>query len=98
MNRPRFDVDPPTWTIAGRRRAWLAPGWLALLGTAGCLSHDVSTKPIEIKPIHITMDINLKVQRELEEFFDFEREVEKPTNASAEPNKDPVPNKDKEQR
>lgn len=39
----------------------------------GCLSHHVETEPIEIKPIHITMDINLRVQRELDEFFDFEK-------------------------
>jgi len=39
----------------------------------GCLSHHVETAPIEIKPIHITMDINLRVQRELDEFFDFEK-------------------------
>jgi hypothetical protein len=39
---------------------------------ASCLSHRVESDPIEIKPIHITMDINLKVQRELDEFFDFE--------------------------
>ena len=43
---------------------------LALVG--GCFSHRVETAPIEIKPIHITMDINLRVQRELDEFFDFE--------------------------
>lgn len=39
---------------------------------AGCVSHRVRSEPIEIKPIHITMDINLKVQRELDRFFDFE--------------------------
>ncbi len=39
----------------------------------GCVSHRVTSQPIEIKPIHITMDINLRVQRELEEFFDFEK-------------------------
>lgn len=37
-----------------------------------CFSHTVESAPIEIKPIHITMDINLRVQRELDEFFDFE--------------------------
>lgn len=42
---------------------------LAMLMTA-CLS--IESKPIEIKPIHITMDINLRVQRALDEFFDFD--------------------------
>jgi hypothetical protein len=27
---------------------------------------------VEIKPIHITMDINIRIQRELEEAFSFE--------------------------
>ena len=39
---------------------------------SGCISHSVQSAPIEIKPIHITMDINLRVQKELDEFFDFE--------------------------
>lgn len=56
------------------RAVWLASAsvvpWLALAG--GCISHSVASAPIEIKPIHITMDINLRVQRELDEFFDFE--------------------------
>ncbi|MEO6594163.1 MAG: hypothetical protein ABIP94_05370 [Planctomycetota bacterium] len=51
-------------------------GWRVLPFVAlasGCISHSVSTAPIEIKPIFITMDINLRVQRELDEFFDFEK-------------------------
>jgi hypothetical protein len=49
-------------------------GLLSLATLAsGCISHTVQSAPIEIKPIHITMDINLRVQRELDEFFDFER-------------------------
>lgn len=57
-----------------KRAVWLASAsavpWLAL--AAGCISHSVQSAPIEIKPIHITMDINLRVQRQLDEFFDFE--------------------------
>lgn len=30
----------------------------------------------EVEPIHITLDVNLKVDRELDEFFAFEREIE----------------------
>jgi hypothetical protein len=56
-------------TAAARVRASLLP--LAALAGA-CFSHSVQSAPIEIKPIHITMDINLRVQRELDEFFDFE--------------------------
>ena len=52
------------------RTACVAP--LALLACS-CIEHKVQSAPIEIKPIHITMDINLRVQRELDEFFDFEK-------------------------
>lgn len=34
---------------------------------AGCLS--VETKPIEVKPIHITVDVNVKVDKALDDFF-----------------------------
>ncbi|WP_368506811.1 YnbE family lipoprotein [Victivallis sp. Marseille-Q1083] len=30
---------------------------------------EVDVKPIEIKPIHITLDINIKVDRALDDFF-----------------------------
>ena len=56
-------------TAAALRAARLLP-FAAL--AAGCITHNVESKPIEIKPIHITMDINLRVQKELESFFDFE--------------------------
>jgi hypothetical protein len=41
----------------------------------GCTKHTVETKsqvelaPVEIKPIHITIDINIKVDRALDDFF-----------------------------
>ena len=36
-----------------------------LLG--GCLN--VKTAPIEVKPIHITVDVNVKVEKALDDFF-----------------------------
>ena len=48
---------------------------LAML--AACTSHTVKVEPIEVKPIHLTMDINVRVQRELDDFFDdIEEEAE----------------------
>jgi hypothetical protein len=41
----------------------------AVAVAGGCLS--VKTEH-EIKPIHITLDVNLKVQKELEDFLNFE--------------------------
>jgi hypothetical protein len=40
---------------------------LVLLSTGGCLS--VRTEPIEVKPIHVTVDVNVKVDRALDDFF-----------------------------
>ncbi len=37
----------------------------------GCNStHQVEVKPVEIKPIHITIDVNVKVDKALDDFFD----------------------------
>lgn len=36
-----------------------------LLG--GCLN--VRTEPIEVKPIHITVDVNVRVEKALDDFF-----------------------------
>ena len=57
-------------------RCWLLVAVVATLwATHGCdVRHDVKVEPVEIKPIHITMDINIKVDREVDSFFN---EVEK---------------------
>lgn len=34
-----------------------------------CTRHEVDVKPVEIKPIHITIDVNVKVDRALDDFF-----------------------------
>jgi hypothetical protein len=52
--------------------------WLAVIGlllSAGCTKHVIETKsdvavaPIEVKPIHITIDINIRVEKALDDFF-----------------------------
>jgi len=46
-----------------------------LIMIAGCTQHKVETKshvevaPVEVKPIHITIDVNIKVDRALDDFF-----------------------------
>lgn len=40
---------------------------LPLLAFGGCLN--VKTEPIEVKPIHITVDVNVKVEKALGDFF-----------------------------
>jgi hypothetical protein len=39
------------------------------LTPSACTRHEVEIKPVEIKPIHITIDINVKVDRALDDFF-----------------------------
>ncbi|MDP2136458.1 MAG: hypothetical protein Q8J74_01260 [Candidatus Didemnitutus sp.] len=48
-----------------KRPAIFLAGLPLLFG--GCVQ--VRTAPIEVKPIHITVDVNVKVERALENFF-----------------------------
>lgn len=48
-------------------RPSLLPILLPVLLLGGCLN--VKTEPIEVKPIHITVDVNVKVDRALDDFF-----------------------------
>lgn len=42
----------------------------ALWGLSSCATyHEVEVKPVEIKPIHITIDVTVKVDRALDDFF-----------------------------
>jgi len=43
---------------------------LFVLIAAGCTQHKVEVAPVEVKPIHITIDVNVKVDRALDDFFD----------------------------
>ena len=44
----------------------------------GCSTkHEVEVKPVEIKPIHITIDVNIKIDRALDDFFgDIDKEAD----------------------
>ncbi len=45
--------------------------FLSFFVFAGCQSsHEVELKPVEIKPIHITIDVNVRVEKALDDFFD----------------------------
>lgn len=45
----------------------------------GCATrHKVEVAPVEIKPIHITIDVNIRVDRALDDFFgDIDKAAEK---------------------
>ncbi len=54
---------------------------VAVVAAAGALllpacTHTVKVEPIDVsvRPIHLTVDINLKVDRALDDFFDFEKD------------------------
>lgn len=49
-----------------KRPLLLAATALPLL-LGGCLN--VKTEPIEVKPIHITVDVNVRVEKALDDFF-----------------------------
>jgi len=51
-----------------RRTAFLwGMAWIFML--PACTKHKVEVEPVEVKPIHITIDINVKVDKALEDFF-----------------------------
>ena len=46
-------------------------GTLLLLTVMACSTHhEVEVKPVEVKPIHITIDVNVRVDRALDDFFE----------------------------
>jgi len=51
-----------------KKMSFLLAG-LAFLSANGCTQHKVEVAPVEIKPIHITIDVNVKVDRALDDFF-----------------------------
>ncbi len=42
---------------------------ISFLLASGCTSHKVEVAPVEVKPIHITIDVNVKVDKALDDFF-----------------------------
>lgn len=52
----------------------------ALVAAVGC-AH-VKVDPIEVKPIHIVADINVRVERQLDDFFAFEKTTTAPAAAT----------------
>ncbi len=49
---------------------WLLLTVALLAGTlAACTQHRVEVAPVEVKPIHITIDVNVKIDREIDDYF-----------------------------
>jgi hypothetical protein len=49
---------------------FLAALALILLIMPACTRHRVEVAPVEVKPIHITIDVNVKIDRELDSYLD----------------------------
>jgi len=43
---------------------------LVFMMAAACTRHQVKVEPVEVKPIHITIDVNVRVDRALDDFFE----------------------------
>ena len=43
---------------------------VAMLSLPACTRHRVEVAPVEVKPIHITIDVNVKIDRELDSYLD----------------------------
>jgi hypothetical protein len=53
---------------------WFYPvAVLAPFAALGCTPH-IAIEPIKVEPIYITMDVNLKVDHELDEFFSYQKD------------------------
>ncbi|MCI0632165.1 MAG: hypothetical protein L0Y44_16095 [Phycisphaerales bacterium] len=55
---------------------------IALVAGLGGCAHNVEIQPIKVEPIHMTVDINIKVDRELDQFFE---EVDEADDGPLEP-------------
>ena len=42
---------------------------LCSLVIISCTRHEVEMKPVEIKPIHITVDVNVRVEKAVDDFY-----------------------------
>jgi hypothetical protein len=51
------------------KRSHILPAALIFLISYGCTQHKVEVAPVEVKPIHITIDVNVKVDKALDDFF-----------------------------
>lgn len=70
-------------------RRWIAAGVL-LCGVAGGCTPTVRVEH-KVEPVHITMDINLRVDRELDDFFDFQQPAPQPNTDVAPATPAPAP-------
>ena len=82
-------MKPPARSNAVRLLAAL-PAAFAVVSCARVETESkVDVRPIEVKPIHITVDVNVRVDRELDNFFAFE-DQQSTTKPAAQPTTAPA--------
>ncbi|MCF8044719.1 MAG: hypothetical protein K9J83_02575 [Desulfarculaceae bacterium] len=64
------------------KRVAIAAAVVIIVFSAGCrtrhdVNHTVDVKPVEVKPIHITIDVNVRVEKALDDFFNDIDQTEK---------------------
>jgi hypothetical protein len=77
-----------------RRRLARSTPLLLAAACASCARLDTSSKvdvrPIEVKPIHITVDVNVRIDRQLDQFFAFEEQPDPNKPATSAPTTKPT--------
>ena len=48
---------------------WSIAAVFIVMTAISCTQHKVEVAPVEVKPIHITVDVNVKVDRALDDYF-----------------------------
>ena len=43
---------------------------IIIVAFASCTQHKVEVAPVKVEPIHITIDVNVKVDKALDDFFE----------------------------
>ena len=61
---------------------------ISILFVVGCTQHKVEVAPVKVEPIYIKIDVNVKVDRALDDFFgdidEAEEELQSETSSSQE--------------
>ena len=56
-------------TRISTRIAAVLVGVILAVGLTACTRHRVEIAPVKVEPIHITIDVNVKIDRALDDFF-----------------------------
>ena len=57
---------------------------IAVVAFAGCeTKHTIAVEPIKVEPIYLTVDVNVRLDRELEEAFGYQERIESELETTA---------------